>query len=455
MKKITWLLIALTINSVLAQKGYKIEGKVNLPAGSPIIITQYYSNQNIPIDTAFVQDNIFVLTDTISLEPGIYRINGVGRGFDLVIDDHQHFSVDVTPSDIVGTIRFKNSPENDLLFDYQRDLRQRYQKLSLYKQQMGISSENDPRWVAKFGEFNQEVKTKVDSILKKNPMSLTARFLKSYQEPQLPVLPVQKLSAADSLYLKEYELSHYFDNVFLNDNRMVNTPTLPKRLDTFLKTLPVLSKAQLFRTFDYIIDKTKGANDMRRYVVSIIAMRIENTPNPDFDELYLHVVEKYVEAEPENWDASTLQKVKELKGIKQAIAIGKQFENLSMTDLNGQAKTLFDNKNAYTLLIFYDPSCSHCKEAMPKIVSFLKASKLDIGVFAVSADANENSLKVFIEQFGTQSFTNVRDLANRTQWYKYGVMEYPTIYLLDSDKKMLARYLKPENMESVFQKIVK
>ena len=79
MKKITWLLIALTINSVLAQKGYKIEGKVNLPAGSPIIITQYYSNQNIPIDTAFVQDNIFVLTDTISLEPGIYRINGVGQ----------------------------------------------------------------------------------------------------------------------------------------------------------------------------------------------------------------------------------------------------------------------------------------------------------------------------------------------------------------------------------------
>ena len=456
MKKITGLLLLLLANAVLAQKGYKIEGKLNAAIPTAIIITQYYNNQNVPIDTAFVKtDGSFVFDDATDLESGIYRMNGIAKGFDFVIDKSQKFSFSVNVSDIVGTIQFKNSPENSMLFDYQKDLRQRYQKLNVYRQQTGISSDKDPRWVSKFGEFNEEVKIKVDSILKKNPSSLTARFLKSYQEPQIPVLPLQKLSAADSLYLKEYALSHYFDNVFLNDNRMVNSPTLPKRLDTFLKTLPVLSKPQLFRTFDYVIDKTKGAADSRRYVVSIMAQYFQNTSNTNYDALFGHIVEKYVEGEPENWDASTLQKIKELKEIKQNMELGSVFENFLMTDLNNIIKPLHDLKNTFTLLMVYEPGCSHCREAMPKVVSYLKTTKQDIGVYAISVDPNENALKTFIEQFGTQAFTNVRDVSGKTLWYKYGVNEYPTIYLLDNNKKLIARYLKPEELAATFENFEK
>ena len=83
---------------------------------------QYYNNQNVPIDTAFVKtDGSFVFDDATDLESGIYRMNGIAKGFDFVIDKSQKFSFSVNVSDIVGTIQFKNSPENTLLFDYQRD----------------------------------------------------------------------------------------------------------------------------------------------------------------------------------------------------------------------------------------------------------------------------------------------------------------------------------------------
>ena len=90
-----------------------------------------------------------------------------------------------------------------------------------------------------------------------------------------------------------------------------------------------------------------------------------------------------------------------------------------------------------------------------KDISHDKYLMADIGVYAISVDSNENALKTFIEQFGTQAFTNVRDVSGKTLWYKYGVNEYPTIYVLDSNKKLIARYLKPEELAATFEKFEK
>jgi peroxiredoxin len=444
------LLLLIVSTLAFAQKGYKIEGKVANLQPTALVLTQYFNNNNEPIDTTLSDaSGRFVFDDGTPLEAGIYRIVGIGKGFDVVIDKSQHFQIALDAKDIVGTIQFRNSVENSVMFDYQRSLRRRYARAMSYRQQLNISDDNDPRWVARFSAFNEEVKLAVDSLLKKYPQMLTTRFLKSFQEPRQPILPVQKLTAKDSAYLAEYARMHYFDNVFLNDNRMINTSTIPKRLDTFLKNLPPLPQDELIKTFDYILAQTKTAADLRRYMVTVIAQRIENTPSVELDGLYAHIVEKYVEGDAANWDASTLQKIKELRQIKAQVAIGHTYQNLTMNDVNEKPVSIYDLKNKFTVVVVYDPDCSHCQEAAPKLVAFKQNTKQDVAIFALSVQPNLLPLTKFIEKYKTQDFVNVRDASGKTQFGAMGIFEYPTIFVLDGNKKIIARYIKPEQIEGV------
>ncbi len=454
LKKTLLLLIVSTL--AVAQKGYKIEGRVANLQPTALVLTQYFNNDNQPIDTT-VSDATgrFIFADTYALEAGMYRIVGIGKGFDVVIDKSQYFQIALDAKDIVGTIQFKNSLENSVMFDYQRSLRRRYARALLYRQQLNISDDSDPRWVARFGAFNEEVKTAVDSLLKKYPLMLTTRFLKSFQEPRQPILPVQKLTTKDSAYLAQYARMHYFDNMFLNDNRMINTSTMPKRLDTFLKNLPPLPQDELIKTFDYILEKTKTAADLRRYMVTIIAQRIENTPSVELDGLYSHIVTKYVEGDAANWDASTLQKIKELRQIKAQVAIGSTYQNLTMTDINEKPISIYDLKNKFTVIVVYDPDCSHCREAAPKLVAFRQNTKQDVAIYALSVQPSLQPLTTFIEKYKTQDFINVRDASARTQFGAMGIFEYPTIFVLDSNKKIIARYVKPEQLEGILGQFVR
>jgi thiol-disulfide isomerase/thioredoxin len=447
-KKIVFLLGISTL--AIAQKGYRIEGKAIGLQPTSLVLVQYFNNDKISIDTAYSDiAGRFIFEDSYPLEAGVYRVMGIEKGFDIIIDKNQRFSIALDKKDVVGTIQFKNSVENTVMFDYQRSLRRRYAKVIQYRQQLSITDDNDPRWIARFGAFNEEVKQAVDSLLKKYPQMLTTRFLKSFQEPRQPVLPVLKLTAKDSAYLADYARMHYFDNVFLGDERMINTSTLPKRLDIFLKALPPLPKNELIKTFDFILEQTKSAPNLRQYMVTVIAQRIENTSSVELDGLYAHIVEKYVEGDAANWDASTLQKIKELRQIKAQVAIGKAFQNLAMTDTEGKLSPLYDLKNKFTILVVYDPDCSHCQESMPKIVDFKQNTKRDAAVYALSVQSALLPLSTFVDKYKTQNFINVRDVNGKTQFGAMGIFEYPTIFVLDNQKQIIARYIKPEQIEGV------
>lgn len=98
---------------------------------------------------------------------------------------------------------------------------------------------------------------------------------------------------------------------------MVYTSTFPARLDRFLKSLPPMSKEELIKLVDKVVRQSDGTNELRKYLVGKFAQQFEFTPSPEWDGLYSHIVKKYVEGEASTWDASTLQKVKEVSEIKQ------------------------------------------------------------------------------------------------------------------------------------------
>ncbi|MFN4147435.1 MAG: thioredoxin-like domain-containing protein [Runella sp.] len=432
-----------------AQKGFRIEGQIANARPAALILSQHYAGHLIPIDTALIgNDGKFVFQSNEPVPTGMCRVLGIGRGIELFVEENKSFSLVADARDILATIRFVNSPENTLFYDYQREVRRRYEKALNFRKQFGLKDDNDPRWQNRYREFSEEIKGYVDSLYQRQPQLLATRFLKSFQEPKQPVLPVATLSAKDSAFLIGYHRQHYFDHSFLSDERMLYTSSMPARFQKFLKMIPTIPPNDLLPLLEKVIDQTKGTVELRKYVVGQIAQLFELTANKNYDEVYDFVTQKYVLADPTLWDASTLQKVKELQEIKKNLAVGSVFPELIFKDLDNKAQSLAAIKSQYTILFFYDPGCSHCREAAPKLVELSKKYAQNATVYAVSLDNNAQACRSFVQDFGTSSFVNVRDTEGRTEFYKLGVINYPTIYLLDRDKKIKARWLKIEELET-------
>lgn len=441
-------LLMILVKSALAQNGFRIEGKLHNATPMRLILAQHFGGELMPIDTAVVgQDGRFVWEDTHTIPAGMCRIIGIGRGLDIVVADSQRFSFEADIKDVIGTIRFQNSTENTQFFDYQRQVRVRYQKALIFRKQTNIKDDNDPRWKARFEELNEEIKYYVDSLYAKQPESFVIRFLKSYQEPKRPILPIKKWTAKDSLYLQSYIRAHYFENSFLSDERMIYTPTVPARITRFWKNIEKLPSSELIKTIENVIGQTQGTVELRKFVVGKVANDTEFASTTALDSLYSYIIEKYVTHEPSLWDASTLQKVKEIKQIKDRVSLNKTFPELILVDTLNRQIALNEINSDYTLLFFYDPGCSHCREQTPKLTKLAKQYPEKLKVFAVSLDAEEKTWKEFIKDFRTETFVNVRDASRKIEFDKLGVYHYPTLYLLDRQKKIVARWLSLSQLE--------
>ena len=122
-----------------------------------------------------------------------------------------------------------------------------------------------------------------------------------------------------------------------------------------------------------------------------------------------------------------------------------------MKDQNEKIHTLQSIVADYTLLVFYGPTCGHCKKEIPKIkntIDSLINLKYNIETFAVATEFDKKEWANFIKNQKTESWINVADISHdsdnnplaSSDWRdKYDIYSTPVIYLLDKDKKILAK----------------
>ncbi|MBK8311936.1 MAG: TlpA family protein disulfide reductase [Chitinophagaceae bacterium] len=117
------------------------------------------------------------------------------------------------------------------------------------------------------------------------------------------------------------------------------------------------------------------------------------------------------------------------------------------------------------MVIFWDPTCGHCKEVLPQIDSVYREKwKADsVNIYAVSkeTDGTKKDWLNFINEKKLTDWTHVyyskaadkartdNDIPGYSQLYD--VLSFPTIYLLDKDKRIIAKKLALEQIDDVLQ----
>jgi peroxiredoxin len=111
-------------------------------------------------------------------------------------------------------------------------------------------------------------------------------------------------------------------------------------------------------------------------------------------------------------------------------------------------------KAKYTLVVFYAPTCGHCKDEIPKIDSVYRATLKAKGmkIYAVSTEADEVAAKDFITRYKLGDWVTTWDPDHTGDWRsKYDVYSTPSIYLLDEKKIIRGKRLDHSNIANLVE----
>ena len=193
------------------------------------------------------------------------------------------------------------------------------------------------------------------------------------------------------------------------------------------------------------------------------------------DAVFVHMVEKYYITNQCNWvDSTELVKIADRAQKIAPNLIGRKaaefydfYGRPFMQDTLGIVHTLNEINADYTVLVFFGPTCGHCKKEMPKIkhdVDSLIAAGYDIKTFAVATEFDKKEWKKFINDQKIGDWINVADINHDAEgnpvassdWRdKYDIYSTPVIYLLDKEKKIIAKRISHTQIVEILSRLAK
>lgn len=424
------------LSSTVYTQGYKINGKINGLKDSICYLTYYYENQNFVQDSTFASSNgTIVFEGKNPLKGGMYNIMiGGWQSFDVLITD-QKFSFEANIKDIFTTLKFFGSRENDLFYSYQQKSVKDALKI------LELSKKTDTISVNQLYGLQYESARYKKKFLKAFEGTFASKIIKSTLATDIPPAPKLANGEEDPLWENKFFVEHYFDNIDLTDDRLINTPFLYQSVKYYCDQLEFLSNDSLIILMDSFLNRSRKTSPMRKYLVSKVANQAETSKVMGRDAVYAHLLNKYYINDPLLWDSLTVRLVKERYKFLKNLLIGSTIPNLKATDVNGKNRALYEMKSAYTILYIYATDCHHCKNFTPQLVKFVQTNKAKgIEVFAPVFGNNLETWKAFIKEFGSESFVNVIDNKGKINLYQeFDAQFTPTIYILDKDKKIIGK----------------
>jgi protein-disulfide isomerase len=186
------------------------------------------------------------------------------------------------------------------------------------------------------------------------------------------------------------------------------------------------------------------------------------------DAVFVHLFEKYHSKGVSNWlNEKQMETINRRAYMLMANLIGAKAADLEMLDTTGKPLPLYQVTADYTVVIFWDPTCGHCKEELPRIDSVYreKWKAHNVKMYGVlSADSKEDlkpewlkyirehNLGEWVNVYQTKEIEAANFAAQKPGYRQlYDVTLTPTIYLLDKDKNIIAKKLTWQQLDELLQ----
>lgn len=425
-------------------------------------LAKYYGEKQYIVDSAKVNEKGEVIFKGAEKWPqGIYLFVPPGKSkyFDFVMDENQNFSIETDTADYIKSMKVKGSDENKFFYDYQNFMSGKSKQIeplqALYKKLKERNNKDSMKIIqAQMAVIDKEVKEYKSNFIKNNPKTFVAKLFKAMEEPEIPEAPLLANGKKDTTFAYHYFKTHYFDNFDLSDDRLLRSPIFHNKIKQYMEKLTPQTPDSINVAADYLIEKSRPNQEVFKYLVYWLTYTYESSKIMGMDAVFVHMVEKYYVTKQANWVDSTQQyKITKRAAEFKPLLIGKPAPSVSMPDSTGKYISLYDIKSKYTVVVFWDHGCGHCKKEIPKLAQVYK-DKLKakgVQVYAIETEDKPEDWKKFIKE-NHLNWINVQELDayKRAVTKKiYDIYSTPVIYLLDENKIIKAKRIDSEQLENL------
>lgn len=464
--------------------GYKIKITISSLPEKQVILGHYLSKTMYPDDTVTLdKKGTGIFSGKKKLPQGMYLIYLPNASyFDVAIGEDQEFSVTADTADFINTLRFEGSEENQEFIDFQRYFaRLRTQADSLTTLIKATADKQaKENLTAELKKINEKRIERIESIKSAHPDFFISAFLNATLDVVVPDPPRDEKGAViDSNWQYYYYRNHYFDNFDFSDPRLLRTPFYEEKIMTFLnKVLPQIPDTLIVH-IDNFIEKSRRDSNVFRYMLITLFNHYGKSNIMGMDAVQVHIADKYYIKESWWSDAKFINDLKERTAKAKPLLIGQiapdaelmwvpteHFKSASVdTALRryphvGKKINLREIQARYLVVVFWEAECGHCKAAVPELYKIYERSlkPMNVQVLAISTLFGEEG-KIqwvnFVNQHGLYDWINAWNPYSYDFKVKYDVLTTPQIYILDENKKIIAKKISPEQVEEIIKAISK
>lgn len=470
MKKIIFTLTALLIGGLsMAQKGYEYKFKVKGAEGDSVAyLANFYGNKQYYNDTAEVNPKgEFVFKSKTKNKPGgIYSVVLQDKKsiFQFVAVEPK-IQMETAKPDLTGSMKIKQSEENKAFYEYMT---------MMNKMQPGIQQLVQQRDETEDAALKKQLKKKIeaetakadawrDTFFEKHDGKFIAKVLKASKEPEIPE---EVKNDPDSTAQYRYYRDNFFKYVDLADDRLIRTPVLHNKIDYYITKLTPQVPDSVCNAAKRIISQTRGDSSLIfKYVVQHVTNVYEKSKMMGMDAVFVCMAKEYYMEGKAFWlDSAQFESIADHYTKRKRQIVGVKAENLILPTPEGEWVNMYEIDKDYTVLVFWDPKCGHCKRELPKIKKFHDEWNNEVAVYSVSTSLHNEDWEKFIKDKELQNFINVSDnpdinkeaatfiQSNITTYNSLNFRDYwdiystPQLYVLDKDKKIIAKRLGAEQL---------
>jgi thiol-disulfide isomerase/thioredoxin len=433
-----------------------------------IYLGSYYGKGKTLADSAFLNDKsqgVFAGKD--KLVPGIYFVVSpqMSMLFEFLVDGKQQFSI------IADTLVNKDnpiitgSPDNDLFKTYSKYSVEKGKQLTNLNAAYNAAKtkQDSMRLRNEIITGNKELQQYRDNLVKQHPNALLSVLFNAMKQPEAPPIPVIN-GKADSSYPYRYVKDHFWDDVLFNDDRLLRTPFFEPKLDNYFKFYVLPDADSIYSEVKYMLLQARTGKEMFAYLLTKFTNKYMNPEYMGQDKVFLHLFEDfYDKGDTTILNAASRKTVTERAYSLMANQIGGQAPLLELTDITGRNISLYNVQAKFTFVAFWDPTCGHCKEEIPRLDSMYKAKWKGLGVKVYSVIVKDDlipELKKFLQEknisdewvevYQTKEARKIEEAANQPNYHQlYDVFKTPTFYLLDEQKRIIAKQLSLEQFDEL------
>jgi peroxiredoxin len=439
----------------------KIGVELKEAAGQEVYLAHYYIGNIYAKDTLLLDNQGTGTFHADSLLPqGLYKIyRDENTHFDFLLGNDQEFFLKNETFSTESAL-IKGAAETEAFIIYSSFLKNLQKRNAEIRKSLESSgAEERGKLLQELNALTNQLYAYWDKLEKDYPGSFLAKFVKANHVPAMDIssLP-REVQENDSLLLRAryyYQRTHYWDNFDYTDERFLYTPFYKNKLETwFTKVLYQHYDSVRSEVFNFI-EEVKPSKRIFQFATSFFLNSSINSNIMGMDALFVDIARRYYLSGDAFWATDeALEKIRENVLFFENNLIGRQAPDLTLEGLDGQYYNLNQIDARYTLVIIYEPGCSHCKEFVPQLYNqvYLPFRDKGLEVFAIYSMNKKEEWESFLYEHELHDWMNVWDEHHVSRFkILYDARTTPGIFILDGQKKIVAKKMTVEQVRLFMQ----